>query len=93
MTRDSWVDTVWRMGGTRVPVYACIRAVDGEDLTFSVVGPAGRHPRGAEILPGTGKRRCARIPVAALLQHWTMVDGVQASVFRGRTRRLRVETD
>jgi hypothetical protein len=93
MTHASWVDTVWSMGGARVPVFGCVRSVEGEDLTISVIGPVGQHPLGAQVLPRTGKRRCARIPVASLLQHWTLVDGVHATVFRGHTRRVRTETD
>jgi hypothetical protein len=93
MTEASWVDTVWSMGGGRAPVFGCVRAVEGEDLTISVIGSTDQHPQGAEILPRTGKRRCARIPLAALLRHWTLVEGVEASAFRGHTRPIRTESD
>jgi hypothetical protein len=93
MTHASWIDTVWSMGGAKIPIFGCVRSVEGEDLTISVIGPTNQHPQGAEILPSTGKRRCARIPVAALLQHWTPVDGVNANSFRGHTRRIRTEID
>jgi hypothetical protein len=81
------------MRGARHPVFGCVRSVEGRDLTISVIGPTDQHPQGAEILPHTGKRRCARIPVAALLEHWTLVDGVKADSFRGHTRRIRTEVD
>jgi hypothetical protein len=93
MTHASWVDTVWRMSGAKVPVFGCVRSVEGEDITISVIGPTDQHPQGAEILPHAGKRRSARIPVAALLQHWTLVDGVEASTFRGHARFFRAEID
>jgi hypothetical protein len=81
------------MSKATIPVFGCVRSIEGEDLTISVIGPTDEHPRGARILPGTGKRRSARIPVAALLHHWTLLDGVNARSFRGHTRLTRTETD
>jgi hypothetical protein len=81
------------MSDVRVPVFGCVRSVEGEDLTISVIGPTDEHPRGARILPGSGKRRSARIPVAELLHHWRLLEGVNASSFRGHTRPVRIETD
>lgn len=93
MTHVSWVDTVWSMGGAKVPVFGCVRSVEGEHVTISVVGPTDQHLTGAHYLRHTGKRRCARIPVTALLQHWTRVDGFAASAFRGAKRLIRTESD
>ncbi len=86
MTHSSWIDTVWSSGEAGALVFGCVRAVEGEDLTLSIIGPMDRGTHGAEILPSTGKRRCARLPVAALLRNWTLVDGVAASAFRGHAR-------
>ncbi len=83
MTHSSWIDTVWSSGEAGALVLGCVRAVEGEDLTLSVIGSADSDTPGAEFLPPEGKRRCARIPVAALLENWTLLDGVTASAFRG----------
>ncbi len=85
MTHASWIDTVWSSGEAGALVLGCVRSVEGEDLTISVIGSADGDTHGVEFLPPEGKRRCARIPVAALLQNWTLLDGVDASAFRGHT--------
>jgi hypothetical protein len=81
------------MVGAKAPVFGCVRSVDGRYITISVIAPPGQHLKGADLLPQAGKRRCARIPVAALLQHWTLVDGFTASAFRGHPRLIRTERD
>ncbi len=87
MERGSWVDSVWRMRGSESLVIGCVRSVDGEDLTLSIIGPVSENPAGAEMLPREGQnRRCARIPIVDLLQRWSLVEGVHASEFRGRGR-------
>ena len=83
MATTSWIDSVWKMRGTKSPVVGRVRAVDGQFMTLTVFGLGDQHAEEADVIAGAGGvRRYARISVEALLRNWVPVHGVTAHAQR-----------
>ncbi|MGA8890386.1 MAG: hypothetical protein WB493_02370 [Anaeromyxobacteraceae bacterium] len=76
MSTSSWLGSVWSLRGQERLLIGEIRAIDGEQVTLSVVGLGEGAPDGMELLPvSEAGNRLARVKSATLLVRWTRMGG------------------